>query len=151
MLCLDIPLNLKCLIDKKEYFFLLLEHHDTPRKMLSIRGYYVKLSFTYNDRDIFQTPCVSNNLRYLCNALWFSELLIVDVILCISAHSCVCPVPDLQLFLRRGPCCTGQERGGGLPAPKKCYNGCLLMWCNSNFESVLFRSDSRHNDRVDSL
>ena len=25
------------------------------------------------------------------------------------------------------------------------------MWCNFKFEGVLFRSDSRHNDRVDSL
>jgi len=25
------------------------------------------------------------------------------------------------------------------------------MWCNFKFEDVLFRSDSRHNDRVDSL
>ena len=27
----------------------------------------------------------------------------------------------------------------------------LLMWCNFKFEGVLFRSDSRHNDKVDSL
>jgi hypothetical protein len=27
----------------------------------------------------------------------------------------------------------------------------LLMWCNFKFEGVLFRSYSRHNDRVDSL
>jgi hypothetical protein len=33
----------------------------------------------------------------------------------------------------------------------KFYDGCLLMWCNFKFEGVLFRSDSRHNDRVDSL
>ena len=25
------------------------------------------------------------------------------------------------------------------------------MWCNFKFEGVLFRSDSRHNDRVDNL
>jgi len=25
------------------------------------------------------------------------------------------------------------------------------MWCNFKFEGVLFRSNSRHNDRVDSL
>ena len=35
--------------------------------------------------------------------------------------------------------------------PKKIYDGFLLMWCNFKFEDVLFRSDSRHNDRVDSL
>jgi hypothetical protein len=26
---------------------------------------------------------------------------------------------------------------------------CQKMWCNIKFEDVLFRSDSRHNDRVD--
>ena len=31
------------------------------------------------------------------------------------------------------------------------YDGFLLMWCNFKFEDVLFRSDSRHNDRVHSL
>jgi hypothetical protein len=31
------------------------------------------------------------------------------------------------------------------------YDGFMLMWCNFKFEGVLFRSDSRHNDRVDSL
>ena len=31
------------------------------------------------------------------------------------------------------------------------YDGFLLMWCNFKFEGVLFRSDSRHNNRVDSL
>ena len=25
------------------------------------------------------------------------------------------------------------------------------MWCNLKFDGVLFRNDSRHNDRVDSL
>jgi hypothetical protein len=31
------------------------------------------------------------------------------------------------------------------------YDGFLLMWCNFIFEGVICRSDSRHNDRVDSL
>jgi hypothetical protein len=31
------------------------------------------------------------------------------------------------------------------------YDGFLLIWCNFKFEGVLFRSDSRHNDRVDGL
>ena len=31
------------------------------------------------------------------------------------------------------------------------YDGFLFMWCNFKFEGFLFRSDSRHNDRVDSL
>ena len=31
------------------------------------------------------------------------------------------------------------------------YDGFWHMWCNFKFEGVLFRSDSRHNDRVDCL
>ena len=31
------------------------------------------------------------------------------------------------------------------------YDGFLRMWCNFKFEGVLFRSDSRYDDRVDSL
>ena len=42
-------------------------------------------------------------------------------------------------------------RGGIIFLPKIFYDGFLLMWCNFKFEGVLFRSDSRHNDRVDSL
>ena len=34
---------------------------------------------------------------------------------------------------------------------QKFYDGFLLMWCNFKFEGVLFQSDSKHNDRVDSL
>ena len=41
--------------------------------------------------------------------------------------------------------------GGGHLHAKKIYDGILLMWCNFKFEGVLFRSDSRHNDRVDCL
>ena len=56
------------------------------------------------------------------------------------------PVPDLPLCLgvlkHRAPL----ARGRGL-----FYDGFLLMWCNFIFEGVLFLSDSRHNDRVDSL
>jgi hypothetical protein len=52
------------------------------------------------------------------------------------------PVPDLSL-------CLGVLKHG--PAKKNIYDGFLLMWCNFKFEGVLFRSDSRHNDRVDSL
>ena len=38
---------------------------------------------------------------------------------------------------------------GDLPAKRN--DGFLLMWCDFKFEGILFRSDSRHNDRVDSL
>jgi hypothetical protein len=44
-----------------------------------------------------------------------------------------------------------QKGGGHLPVKQFFYDGFLLMWCNFKFEGVLFRSDSRHNDRVDSL
>ena len=40
---------------------------------------------------------------------------------------------------------------GAIFLPKKNYDGFLLMWCNFLFEGVLFRGDSRHNDRVDNL
>jgi len=43
-------------------------------------------------------------------------------------------------------------RGNNLPAIFFFfYDGFLLIWCNFKFEGVLFRSDFRHNDRVDSL
>ena len=42
-------------------------------------------------------------------------------------------------------------RGASSSCQKNFYDGFLLMWCNFEFEGVLFRSDSRHNDRVDSL
>ena len=42
-------------------------------------------------------------------------------------------------------------RGGASSFCQNVYDGFLLMWCNLKFEGVLFRSDSRHNDRVDSL
>ena len=44
-----------------------------------------------------------------------------------------------------------QGGGGHLPAKINLYEGFLLMWYNFKFEGVLFRSDSRHNDRVESL
>jgi hypothetical protein len=31
------------------------------------------------------------------------------------------------------------------------YDGYLLKWCNFKFEVVLFRNDSKHNDRFDCL
>jgi hypothetical protein len=34
---------------------------------------------------------------------------------------------------------------------KKITMDILLMWCNFKFEGVLFRNDSRHSDRVDSI
>ena len=42
-------------------------------------------------------------------------------------------------------------RGGSSSCQIFFYDEFLLMWCNFKFEGVLFRSDSRHNDRVDSL
>jgi len=60
-------------------------------------------------------------------------------------------VPDLPLCLgvhkHRAPL----ARGAHLLPKNVFYDGFLLMWCNFKFEGVLFRSDSRHNNRVDSL
>ena len=51
-------------------------------------------------------------------------------------------MPDL-------PLCLGVHKQRAYQA--NFSDGFLLMWCNFIFEGVLFRSDSRHNDRVDSL
>ena len=61
--------------------------------------------------------------------------------------------PDLPLCLdvfKHGVPLTKWGGGGHLPA-NIFYDGCLLMWCNFKFEGVLFRSESSHNGRVDSL
>ena len=39
--------------------------------------------------------------------------------------------------------------GGHFPA--NIFTMDFFLWCNSKFEGVLFRCDSRHNDRVVSL
>ena len=58
---------------------------------------------------------------------------------------------DLPLCLgvlkHRAPLAKG---GGHLSAKNIFAMEFLLMWCNFKFEGVLFRSDSRHNDGVDS-
>ena len=62
-------------------------------------------------------------------------------------------MPDLPLCLgmlkHRGP--LTRMGGGNIPANVFFYDGFLHMWGNFKFEGVLFRSDSRNNDRVDSL
>jgi hypothetical protein len=68
----------------------------------------------------------------------------------------MCAVPDLPLCLgvlkHRASLARGPRWPGGLIfLPKIAYDGVLLLWCNFKFEGVLFRSDSRHNGRVDSL
>ena len=69
-----------------------------------------------------------------------------------------CTVPDLPLCLgvlkHRVPLTRGGGGGGGrgeFSCQQNIYDECLLMWCNFKFEGVLFRNDSRHNNRVDSL
>ena len=74
---------------------------------------------------------------------------------------CIGAVPDLPLCLgvlkhRATLARVGWGGGGGggghIPAIFfNFYDRFLLMWCNFKFEGVLFRRDSRHNDRVDSL
>ena len=62
---------------------------------------------------------------------------------------------DLPLYLgvfKHGVPLTKWGGGGGASSCHHFfYDGFLFMWCNFNFEGVLFRSDSRHNDRVVSL
>jgi hypothetical protein len=58
-------------------------------------------------------------------------------------------VPDLPLYFG-----VHKQRASltwGPHLAKHFYDGLLLMWCNLKFEGVLFRSDSRHIDIVDSL
>ena len=55
------------------------------------------------------------------------------------------------MCLSTGPCWQGEEGGDHLPAKFCFYDGFLLLWYNFKFEGVLFRSDSRHSVRVDSL
>jgi hypothetical protein len=73
---------------------------------------------------------------------------------CFELHQLACgpsSVPDLPLCLgvlkHRAPL-----GGGAIFLPNIFfYDGFLLMWCNFKFEGVLFRSDSRHNNRFDCL
>jgi len=70
-----------------------------------------------------------------------------------SCYSCkkLDAVPDLRLCLCVLKHRATLARDGHLPAKKILCDGFLLMWCIFKFEGVLFRSDSRHNYRVDSL
>ena len=61
-------------------------------------------------------------------------------------------MPDLPLCLGVLKHRASLVRGGRhLSAKIFLDDGFLLIWCNLKFEGVLFQSDSRHNDRVDSL
>ena len=60
------------------------------------------------------------------------------------------PMPDLLLCLGVLKHRALLARGGGIFLPIFFYNGYLLKGFNVKFEGVLFRSDYRHNDRVDS-
>ena len=69
-----------------------------------------------------------------------------------SVLCCRLSESDLPLCLRVLKHRASLARGGGIFLPKIVfYDGFLLMWCNFKFEGVLFLSDSRYNDRVDSL
>ena len=63
-------------------------------------------------------------------------------------------MPDLSLCLgvlkHRASLARGWG-GGHLLAKIFFCDGFFLIWCNFKLEGVLFRSDSRHSDRVDSL
>ena len=56
------------------------------------------------------------------------------------------------MFLSRKALDGMNMTSAGFTIVLRCYNGFLrIMRCNFKFEGVLFRSDSRHNDRVDSI
>jgi len=61
-----------------------------------------------------------------------------DLPLCVAVLKC------------RDPLARGGVGDGATPCQKLFYEGILLMCISFKFE-VLFRSNSRHNDRVDSL
>ena len=77
-----------------------------------------------------------------------SEILLKVALNTISQSKHIYTMPDLSLYLSIWPRWPG---GGHLPTKTIFYDGFLHMWGNFKFECVLFRSDSRHNDRVDSL
>ena len=60
-------------------------------------------------------------------------------------------MPDLPLCLGVLKHRASLAEGGRIFLPIFFYDGFLLMWCNFKFECILFRSDSRYNDIVDSL
>jgi hypothetical protein len=64
----------------------------------------------------------------------------------------MCAVPHLPLCLGVLKHRASLAWGASSSCQNILYDGFLLnMWCNFKFEGVLFRSDSRHKDRVDSL
>jgi hypothetical protein len=73
-----------------------------------------------------------------------------DRVVALPRHKFVTGATLLQLCLgvckQKAPLARGPSS-----CPKKCLRWILLMWCNVKFECALFRSDSRHNDRLDSL
>ena len=60
-------------------------------------------------------------------------------------------MPDLPLCLGILKHMASLARGASSSCQKIAYDGFWLMWFNFKFEGVLLRSDSKYNDRVDSL
>jgi hypothetical protein len=57
-------------------------------------------------------------------------------------------VPDLPLCLGVLKHRASLARGGSSSCQAFNYDGFSLMWCNFQFEGVLFWSDSRYNDSL---
>ena len=77
----------------------------------------------------------------------------VKVFICLNSNT-VYSVPDLPLcfcVLKHRAPLAREEEGGTSSCQKNVYDGFLLMWCNFKFEGVLFWSDSKYSDRVDSV
>jgi hypothetical protein len=76
--------------------------------------------------------------------------LITPAVLLLSETNIIWSVPDLPLCLGVLKHRASLVRGASSSCQEYFNDGLLLMWCNFKFEGVLFRRDSRHNDRVDS-
>ena len=75
--------------------------------------------------------------------------LITPAVLLLSETNIIWSVPDLPLCLGVLKHRASLVRGASSSCQEYFNDGLLLMWCNFKFEGVLFRRDSRHNDRVD--
>ena len=104
---------------------------------------WVRIPLRWGVRD---TTLCDKVCQWLTAGRWFSPGTSVSSTNKTNRHDIteilfkVALVPDLPLCLSTGPV-----------AKKNVYDGFLLIRCNFKLEDVLFRSDSTHNDRVDSL
>ena len=123
-------------------------------------SWFAKNTLAIMDNSCFCTAEALKSKWYITKITHFSFWIIL-----VSLHSCFLPnVADNKvsdwgscgasssMFLSRKALDGMNMTSAGFTIVLRCYNGFLrIMRCNFKFEGVLFRSDSRHNDRVDSL